>query len=152
MRRMNCPKSVKILAAVSIVFLLTVLFLPTIVVALVLPHTLIFGAGSLWDCSKIVSALVLLLCVPLIVIPCVCSNRRIWLFPLLLAILATATFAHTVFHNLFLAEGSGFTPFALLSLAALTLSTLLESFLTRIRMRIAPSHLNRGLTEAGCES
>lgn len=152
MRKVNCPKSVTILAAVSIVFLLAVLFLPTIVVALVLPHTFIFGVGSLWGCSKTASTVVLLLCVPLILIPCVCSNRRIWLFPLLLAILATATFAYTVFHNLFLTEGAGFTPFALLSLTALTLSTLFESLLIRIRIRTASSQRLRGPTEAGCES
>ena len=151
-RKMNCPKSVTILAAISIIFLLAVLLLPTIAVAIVLPHTFIFGVGSLWDCSKMISALVLLLCVPLILIPCVCPNRSIWLFPLLLAILATATFAYTIFHNFFLADGAGFTPFALLSLAALTLSTLFESLLIRIRMPIAARQRIQGPTEAGCES
>ena len=152
MTKTNRPKSVKILAAASIVFLLAVLFLPTIVVLLVLPHTFIFGAGSLWDCSKIFSALVVLLCAPLILIPCFCSNRKMWLLPLLLAILATATFAYAMVYNLFLADGAGFTPFALLSLAALALSTLFESLFVRIRMRIAPSQRNRDLNEAGCES
>jgi len=144
MRITSCPKPVTILAAVSIIFVLAVLLLPTIAVAVVLPHTLIFGVGSLWDCSKIVSAVVLLLCGPLILVPCICSNKRTWLFPLLPALLATATFVYAIVHNLFLAEGAGFTPFAFLSLAALTLSTLLESYLARTRMRIASNQQNRG--------
>ena len=152
MTKTNRPKSVKILAAASIVFLLAVLFLPTIVVVFVLQHTLIIGAGSLWDSSKVLSTLVLLLCSPLILIPCVCSSRRIWLLPLFLAILAAATLVYTVVHNLFFADGAGFTPFALLSLAALALSTFLESLFARIRMRIAPSQPDRDLTKAGCES
>jgi glucan phosphoethanolaminetransferase (alkaline phosphatase superfamily) len=137
MRTMNCPKSVTILAAVSILFLLAVLFLPTIVVALVLSNSFFIGAGSLWDCSKTASVLCLLLCVLLVLLPCISSDRRIWLLPLLLAVLAAAAFVFTIVYNLFFAEGVGFTVFALLSLAALTVSTLFEALAVKTHVRIA---------------
>jgi len=119
------------------VFVLAALFLPTIVVALVLSNNFFVGAGSLWDCSKTASVLTLLLCAVLVLLPCISSYRRIWLLPLFLAVLAAAAFVFTIVHNLFFAEGAGFTVFALLSSAALTVSTLFEALAVKTHVRIA---------------
>lgn len=143
MRTVRCPKSVTILAVISMVFVLAALFLPTIVVVLVLSNTLFFGAGSLWDCSKTASVLTLLLCVGLVLLPCISSDRRIWQLPLLLAVLAAAALVFTIVYNLFFAEGAGFTVFALLSLAALSVSTLFEAIAVKTHMRIASDQQSR---------
>jgi hypothetical protein len=131
---MSCPKSVLVLAVISTIILLAVLFLPTIFVVLLLPNAVpIVGAGSLWGWSKAVSILVLLLFAPLILLPCFFRHRRNWLFPLPVAILSAVTVIVLIIYTLFFEAGISFI-FCGFLLLALAILTFLESFLAKRSM------------------
>ena len=121
-----------LLAAGSGLLLVASLFLPTLVVVLILPPAgLIAGTGSLWGASKALALIVAVVLLPIIVAPCFVLNGRRWMWPLVVAILATLTLVLMLIYNVFLADGFGFTIIGLAAAGLLGVCTLAEAIAAR---------------------
>lgn len=121
-----------LLAAGSGLLLVTSLFLPTLVVVLILPFAgFIASTGSVWSASKALALIVAVVLLPIIVAPCFVLNGRRWMLPLVVTILATLALAFMLIHNVFLADGFGFTIIGLAAVAMIGLCTLAEAMAAR---------------------
>lgn len=121
-----------LLAAASGLLLVASLFLPTVVVVLILPSAgVIAGAGSVWSGSKALALLVGVVLVPAILAPCFTSIARRWMWPLVVAILATLTLVLMLVYNVFLADGFGFTLIGCAAVGLLGVCTLAEAIAAR---------------------
>lgn len=122
------------LATTSGLILVASLFLPTLVVAFLLPPTgLMVGVGSIWSASKALTVAVAILLLPIIFAPCVAANGKKWLFPLAVTVMAMLTLVLMTIQAVLSGGklGFGLTIVGQAALVAIGLCTLLEAIVAR---------------------
>ncbi|MBN2132083.1 MAG: hypothetical protein JW741_21460 [Sedimentisphaerales bacterium] len=128
-----------LLAAGSGVLLVASLVLPTVVVFFFAPPAgLIFGVGSVWTASKVLTFIVGVVLLAPIVVPCFASEGRKWWLPLPVTVLATLALVGMLAVNFAETNGFGFTILGIVALALLSLCTLAEALVARRRTKPAP--------------
>jgi len=121
-----------LLAVGSGLLLVASLLLPTVVVFFFAPPAgLIFGVGSVWTASKVLTFVVGAVLLAPIVAPCFASEGRKWWLPLPITALATLALVGMLAVNFAETNGFGFTPFGIVPVALLGLCTLTEALVAR---------------------
>ena len=128
-----------LLAAGSGLLLVASLLLPTVVVFFFAPPAgLIFGVGSVWTASKVLTFIVGAVLLAPIVAPCLASEGRKWWLPLPVTALAVLALVGMLVVNFAETNGFGFTLFGIVAVALLGLCTLTEALVAHRRAKPAP--------------